>query len=91
MAFTTNDRQVYHSFVYSVDFVQFLPRTNYIGGAFEDFSASAKIVKSRQSIRTYKMLVTTEKFSKETLFRKCGKALIDRCHRVKFPSDRFVT
>ena len=91
MAFTTNDRQVYHSFVYSVDFVQFLPRTNYIGGAFEDCRLKTKIVKSRQSIRTYKMLVTTEKFSKETLFRKCGKALIDRCHRVKFPSDRFVT
>ena len=43
VAFTTNDRQVYHGFVYSVDFVQFLSGTNLVGGAFEDLSASDKI------------------------------------------------
>ena len=43
LAFMTNDRQVYHGFVYSVDFVQFLSGTNLVGGAFEDLSASDKI------------------------------------------------
>ena len=39
----SNDRQVYHGFVYSVDFVQFLSGTNLVGGASEDLSASDKI------------------------------------------------
>ena len=43
VAFTTNDRQVYHGFVYSVDFIQFLSGTNLVGGASEDLSASDKI------------------------------------------------
>ena len=43
VGFTTNDWQVYHNFVYLVDFVQVLPETNFIGRAFEDLSASAKI------------------------------------------------
>ena len=43
VAFMTNDRQVYHSFVYLVDFVQFLPRTNlFFGGTFEDLSGRDK-------------------------------------------------
>ena len=41
---------IYHSFVYFVDFVQFLLGTNF---------------QSRQSIRTCKMLVMTENFSKQ--------------------------
>ena len=32
----TNDRQVYHGFVFSVDFVQFWPGTNFVDGALED-------------------------------------------------------
>ena len=42
-SYTTNDWQVYHGFVYLVNFAKFLPGTNFVGGAFEDLSASAKI------------------------------------------------
>ena len=41
VAFTTDEWQVYHGFVYLVGFVQFLPKTNSFGGGFEDLSPSA--------------------------------------------------
>ena len=44
VAYTTNDRQVYHGFVYSVDFAKFfLTETNFVSNAFEDLSALVKI------------------------------------------------
>ena len=65
VAFTTNDKQVYHIFVYLVAFNKLLPGTNFVGGAFEKMSASAKkIVKSRQTVRTCKVLVMTENLFK---------------------------
>ena len=42
VAFTTYDRQVHHGFVNLVDFARLLPGTNFVGGAFENLSASAK-------------------------------------------------
>ena len=41
-AFTTNDEQVYHSFVYLVDVAKLLTGTNFVCGTFENLSASAK-------------------------------------------------
>ena len=41
MTYEWQDKQ---NFVYFInDFVQFLPGTNFVGGAFEDLSSSAKI------------------------------------------------
>ena len=45
------------------DFVQFLPRTNVVGGAFEDLSASAKICQVVTTIHTCSALVMTENLS----------------------------
>ena len=44
LAFATNNPQVSNGFVYLpvVDFVQFLPRTNFFGSVFKDLSALAK-------------------------------------------------
>ena len=44
VAFTTNDRQVLSRFCLLVDFVQFLLGTHFVGGAFEDLPALAKIL-----------------------------------------------
>ena len=42
VAFTTYDRQVHHGFVNLVDFAKLLPGTNFVDGAFENLSTSAK-------------------------------------------------
>ena len=42
VAFTTNDKQVYHSFVYLVDVAKLLPGTNFVCGTFENLFVSAK-------------------------------------------------
>ena len=42
VGFTTNDRQVYHGFVCLVNFAKLLPGTNFVSGASENLSASAK-------------------------------------------------
>ena len=40
---TITDWKAYHGFVYLVDFAKFLPRANFVGGAFKDLPTSAKI------------------------------------------------
>ena len=70
VAFTTNDRQVYQSFVYLVDFVQFLPRTNFFGDAFEDLSASDKFCQ----VATNHMHLQNVDDDRKQLIRWCGKA-----------------
>ena len=47
VAFTTYDRQVHHGFVNLVDFAKLLPGTNFVDGAFENLSTSAKKLSSR--------------------------------------------
>ena len=44
VAYTTNDRQVYHGFVYSVDFAKFFNRDKFCQQCInEDLSALVKI------------------------------------------------
>ena len=49
MKYEWQDKQ---NFVYLIDFVQFWPNTNFVGGAFEDLSASAKNLSSRDKPST---------------------------------------
>ena len=42
VAFTTNEKHVYHSFVYLVDVAKLLPGTNFVCGTFENLFVSAK-------------------------------------------------
>ena len=62
MTYEWQDKQ---NFVNLNDFVQFLPRTNFVGGASENLSASAKIC---QVATNYPHLVVTEILSKQTAF-----------------------
>ena len=48
--FTTNDWQEKHVFVYLVDFVEYLPGTNFVRGVFEDCPVSDKICKNRDKL-----------------------------------------
>ena len=50
VAFTKNDKQVYHSFVYLVDVTKLLSGTNFVCGTFENLFVSAKKLSSRDKI-----------------------------------------
>ena len=54
----------YHGFDYLVHFAKLLPGTNFVGGALKICPLQRKIVKSRQTIRTCKVLLMTENFFK---------------------------
>lgn len=64
VAYTTNDRQVYHGFVYSVDFSSFYRGQILSAVRLRICQPRPNFVKSRQTIRTCKMLVMTKNFSK---------------------------
>ena len=62
VVFTTYDRQVYHGFVYLVDFPKLLPG-RILSAVRLKICPPQKIVESRQTIRTCKVLVMTENLS----------------------------
>ena len=69
VAYTKNDRQVYHSFVYSVDFAKLTKRQINLRQILSALHLKicllwSKFVKSRQTIRTCKMLAMIENLSK---------------------------
>ena len=67
VAYTTNDRQVYHGFVYSVDFAKFFNRDKFCQQCnLKICLLWSKFVKSRQTICTCKMLAMIENLSKQT-------------------------
>ena len=54
----------YHGFDYLVHFAKLLPGTNFVGGELKICPLQRKIVKSRQTIRTCKVLLMTENLFK---------------------------